>query len=171
VIARHYLTIEDSLKRFRVKETSSPLKVTIVGVKQARLGYTFLFSGAANPCSQCEYYSPCIGTLEKGRVYTVTKVIEKEHPCILRQDQGKVVEVEETSKEVLIDPRSAIQGAIIRIDLTPCDRLDCRNRDGCFPLGLVAGDRCRILEIKDEVVCSLGPRLVGASVQRVPEVS
>jgi hypothetical protein len=147
------------------------MKITIVGVKQARLGYTFLFSGSANPCTQCQYYSPCVGTLENGRVYTVTKVVEKEHPCILRQDKGKVVEVEETSKEVLIDPRSAIQGAIITLNLTRCDQLDCKNRERCFPLGLVAGDRCKILEIKDEAMCSLGHRLVGASVQREPAVS
>ena len=144
------------------------LKITIVGVKQARLGYTFLFSGAASPCFQCEFYSPCIGTLENGRVYTVTRAIEKEHPCILRQDKGKVVEVEETSKEVLIDPRSAIQGAIVTIDLNRCDRLDCRNRDGCFPLGLVTGDKCKILDVKQDVMCLLGSRFVAASVRRVP---
>jgi len=147
------------------------MKVTIVGVKQAKLGHTFLFSGAADSCKHCEYYQSCIGTLENGRVYTVRRVMGKEIPCLLHLDGGRVVEVEESSKEVLIDPRSAIQGAIIRLDLSRCERFDCKNSERCFPLGLVDGDRCRVLEVGREATCPLGPRLVAVSVQREPVVS
>jgi uncharacterized protein (UPF0179 family) len=146
------------------------MKVTIIGVKQARLGYTFLFAGSTDSCAQCKYYLPCLGSLESGRVYTVTKVIGKELHCILH-DKGKVVEVQESSREVLIDQKSAILGAIITLNLVRCDLLECRNRDRCFPLGLVTGDKCRILSIGDEATCSLGLWLVEASLERQPPVS
>ena len=147
------------------------MKITIVGLKQARPGYTFLYSGATDSCRQCDYYSPCVGSLEDGRVYAVTKVINKELPCILQSGHGKVVEVDESNKEILIDAKLGIPGAIITVDLVPCKRLDCKHRDRCFPLGLMSGDKCKVLKVCDEVTCPLGPRLVGVLVQRELVVS
>ena len=147
------------------------MTITVVGVKQARPGYTFLFSGPADSCRQCEYYRACSGSLESERVYRVMKVLKKELPCILESDKGRVVEVEESSKEVLVDSKSAIAGAIITLSLTDCKRYECKNRDRCFPLGLLGGDRCKILQVGDEITCPLGPRLVLVLAQREPAVS
>jgi hypothetical protein len=147
------------------------MKITIIGVRQARAGYAFLFSNTADSCRQCDYNLPCNGSLENGRVYTVKKVLKKELPCILQSGNGKVVEVEESLKEVLIHPRYAIPGAIITLDFVQCNRPDCKNRERCFPLGLLSGDRCKVVKVGDEVTCSLGPRLVGVCVQREPMVS
>ncbi len=146
------------------------MKITIVGAKQARVGYTFLFSGTADSCRQCDYNLPCSGNLENGRVYTVKKILNKELPCILQSGKGKVVEVEETLKEILIHPKYAIAGALITLDLVQC-RLDCENRERCFPLGLLSGDKCKVISVGEEFTCSLGPRLVGVSVQREQAVS
>lgn len=140
-------------------------------MKQARPGYTFLFNGSADSCRQCDYCLPCTGSLENERVYTVKRVMNKELPCILQAGKGKVVEVEEPTKEVFIDPRSAIPGAIITLSLVRCQRSDCKNWERCLPLGLVNGDRCRVLRIGDEVTCLVGSRLVQVSVQREPVVS
>lgn len=147
------------------------MKITIIGAKQARAGYTFLFSDTADSCRQCNYNLPCSGNLENGRVYTVKRVLKKDLPCILQLGSGKVVEVEESLKEILIHPKYAISGAMITLDLVQCGRLDCRNRERCFPLGLLSGDRCKVVKVEDEVTCSLGPRLVGVSVQREQAVS
>lgn len=147
------------------------MKITIVGLKQARPGYVFLYSGAADSCRQCDYFSPCTGSLEDGRVYTVTKVIGKELPCILQAGRGKVVEVNESDREILVDAKLAIPGAIITVDRLPCKRIDCEYRDRCFPLGLESGDKCKVLKVCDEVTCPSGPRLVGVLVQRQPVAS
>jgi len=142
-------------------------RVTIIGVNQARLGYAFLFQGPASLCKNCDFYNVCVENLESGRLYRIVDLGKKKLPCKLLQEEGLVVEVEESPVEVCLDRRLAIRDAIITFNPVSCGISDCENREKCIPVGLVAGDRCKVIESGQVVQCPEKLELVLASLLRV----
>ena len=142
-------------------------RITIVGVDQARLGYTFLFQGPASMCKSCNFHKVCVENLESGRVYRIVDVGKKKLLCKLLQGEGFVVEVEESPIEVCIDRRLAIRDAIITFNPASCGILTCGNYEKCIPIGLAAGDRCKVTESGEAVQCPEKLELVRASLLRV----
>ena len=128
-------------------------RITIVGVDQARLGYTFLFQGPASMCKNCDFYNVCVENLESGRIYRIIDVGKKKLFCKLLQEEGFVVEVEESPIEVWLDRRLAIRDAIITFNPLTCSISDCENYEKCIPAGLLAGDRCKVIESGQVVQC------------------
>ena len=142
-------------------------RITIVGVDQARLGYTFLFQSPTSMCKNCGFYNVCVENLESGRVYRIIDVGKKKLPCKLLQGEGFVVEVEESPIEVCLDRRLAIRDAIITFNPASCGICTCGNYEKCIPVGLVAGDRCKVIESGQVVQCPERLELVLASLLRV----
>jgi len=128
-------------------------RITIVGVDQARLGYTFLFQGPASMCKNCDFYNVCVENLESGRIYRIIDVGKKKLFCKLLQEEGFVVEVEESPIEVWLDRRLAIRDAIITFNPPTCSISGCENYEKCIPAGLAAGDRCKVIESGQVVQC------------------
>ncbi|MEM3506492.1 MAG: UPF0179 family protein, partial [Candidatus Bathyarchaeia archaeon] len=64
----------------------------IINKAQARIGFKFIFEGASQSCLNCEYYSACVKNLEKGRLYVVSKVMDKTLTCKLLKSIGRIVE-------------------------------------------------------------------------------
>ncbi len=141
-------------------------RVTIVGMDQARLGYSFLFQGSTSICKNCEFYNACVENLESGRVYRIVDVGKRKLPCKLLQEEGFVVEVEESPIEVCLDRRLAIRDAIITFNPVSCGVRTCGNYEKCTPVGLVAGDRCKVIESGQAVQCPEKLELVLASLLR-----
>jgi len=141
-------------------------RVTIVGMDQARLGYSFLFQGPTSICKNCEFYNACVENLESGRVYRIVDVGKRKLPCKLLQEEGFVVEVEESPIEVCLDRRLAIRDAIITFNPVGCGVRTCGNYEKCTPVGLVAGDRCKVTESGQAVQCPEKLELVLASLLR-----
>ena len=141
-------------------------KIIIIGADQARVGFKFQFVEPASACEGCKYYQVCTGKLERGRVYSVTQILKKTLPCILHEGEGRVVEVDESPVEALVDAKLAIQGAIVTFTPSSCMKGGCRNYETCKPIGLVAGDRCKVLEVKGLVDCPERLRLASVLLHR-----
>jgi len=142
-------------------------RITIVGVNQARLGYAFLFQGPTSMCKNCDLYKVCVENLESGRVYRIVDLGKKKLSCKLLQEEGFVVEVEESPIEVCLDRRLAIRDAVITFNPASCGIGGCENHEKCIPVGLVAGDRCKVIESGQVVQCPEKVELVLASLLRV----
>jgi uncharacterized protein (UPF0179 family) len=144
-------------------------KITIVGFKQAKKGFTFLHSTALEECKTCELLKTCMESLEPGRIYSVAKVRNKVFPCKVHEEGVRVVEVEESNLEAALEPRASFKLATITFRPQGCRNLRCLNSRVCNPTGLVEGDKCKILDIKEKIECPLNRPLVRALVEREPE--
>jgi len=142
--------------------------LTILGVGQAREGFRFLFEGSPELCRGCEFFNPCSKWLEPGRIYRVTSVRRRNLPCRLHGGEARVVEVEESCVEASLERRLAVEGALITYKPIECDEADCGRRALCRPLGLRAGDRCKILSVGGGLDCPIGLELRLASLLRQP---
>jgi len=146
-------------------------KVTLLGEGQARIGFRFLFEGVADLCAECKVRKVCLGNLETGRLYEVSKVSKKRFPCLLHSEEAVVVEVREPRIETAVPPRIAINGALVKYASPECSNRTCEHWRKCFPVGLVEGDRCKVVEVKGPLRCPLKGELLLVSLQRQPEVS
>ncbi|MGB9838617.1 UPF0179 family protein [Methanothermobacter sp.] len=120
--------------------------ITLIGEKLARKGSRFLFCGPAEECEDCRFRSTCIGPLEEGRLYRITDVKDRYQKCPVHLgEKVRVIEVEKSNVEVLIDAKGAFEGSLISFEPPECD-LECSLHDLCFPEGIREGDRCRIVK-------------------------
>ena len=141
--------------------------VTLLGVKQARVGATFVHEGASPICEGCKYAKVCIGNLEEGRAYLVTELLGRVLPCPLHEGGVMVVRVVEAPIRVAVPARVAVEGAIITLEWRNCNQPRCDAWNLCHPEVLAGGDRCKVLEVRDRVACPLGLNLVCVVVCRV----
>lgn len=141
--------------------------ITIVGLKQARNGFTFLHEGPAEDCKGCEFFGVCMKNLEPGRVYEVTAVRDKVFPCRIHDEGTRVVEVVESDIDGAMEARLAFQGGIITFQPQVCENVSCRNNRKCVPNGLRKGDRCKILEVDGQTECPLKKTLVFVVLRRL----
>jgi len=120
--------------------------ITLIGEKLAKKGLNFIYNEPAEACEDCRYKSVCIDPLETGRIYKIKEVKDTEHPCPIHESgKVKVVEVEKANIEALIDAKKAFEGSVILFETLKCDE-KCDMRSLCFPEGIKASDRCRILK-------------------------
>lgn len=143
-------------------------RITVLGTGQAKEGFRFLFEGPPEPCRDCEFLGACLGRLEPGRIYRVTSVKRKKLPCGLHGGEARVVEVEESCVEASLESRLSMEGASISYRPIGCGEVGCELRALCSPLGLRAGDRCKILSIGERLNCPIGLELRLASLLRQP---
>jgi uncharacterized protein (UPF0179 family) len=146
-------------------------KVTLIGERQARVGFRFIFEGATELCSRCEVRNVCLGNLEAGRMYEVSKVLKKRFPCLLHFEDAVVVEVDEPPLDAAVESRIAISNALITYMKVDCANTACENWRRCSPAGLVEADRCKIVEVKGLLQCPLKMQLHWVSLQRQPQAS
>jgi uncharacterized protein (UPF0179 family) len=141
--------------------------ITLVGLKQAKVGFSFLHEGPSKECEGCELFRVCMTNLEPGRIYKVKEVRNKEFPCSVHEEGVRVVEVVEPELEVSIETRLAFPSGIITFQPQECVEISCKNYKKCVPQGLLSGDRCKILSVEGQVKCPLNRSLVLATVQRL----
>lgn len=146
-------------------ETSKPI-ITLVGVKQAKPGFTFLHEGPTETCRQCKYLKVCMENLEMGRIYRVIGLRKKILPCKVHENGVQVVEAMEADIKAAIEARLAFQAAIITFNAQDCINIDCINYEKCSPNGLINGDKCKILEVDEPIKCPLGRSLVVSVLRR-----
>lgn len=124
--------------------------ITLVSSAIAREGYTFIHQGETpKDCKTCRYKATCIDNLEKGRRYTIKKVKNIQHPCLLGETVT-VVDVSEPEILLFIDSKLAFEG--MSVAYTPeCDGCDAAER--CMPVGLKKGDKIQVVEILGDAPC------------------
>lgn len=128
-------------------------RITIVGNKQAREGFTFIHRGPAEKCVECRFRKVCLENLEINRVYEVVGVRERQLSCSIHEDGAQVVEVQEASAKTTIPRRGAFEGATFTYKPRRCEKADCENYELCHPLGLQLGDRCKVVEVTGKIDC------------------
>ena len=143
--------------------------VTLVGVKQARIGFTFINESPLKDCEECELFKTCAERLETERVYTVTEVRSKTFPCKVHEGGVQTVEVAERDAEASIEERLAFQDCILTFQPQECREVYCENHSVCLAHGLKRGDKCRVVEIKGRIKCHLERTLVHSVLHRLPE--
>jgi len=106
--------------------------VTLVGVKQARVGYRFIFLDVLSEyCNGCERRPVCLGNLEAKRVYEVIKVRGKVFPCKVHADGVSVVEVVESDIIAAVPKTQAFEGAILTFQSLECEDFECPMYEIC----------------------------------------
>lgn len=134
--------------------------LTLVGVKQAKIGTKFVHNGHAEICESCELYRVCIGNLEPKRVYEIIDIRNIQHPCKIHEEGVRVVEVTYSSIKVSLEAKQAIPGATITYSPIECDSFDCSLIDFCRPGSLFEGDRCIVENLLEKVEgCKKGKKL------------
>jgi len=117
--------------------------VTFVGDINARQGYKFVASPAPEVCTSCKLYQACMSRLKAGRAYEVVEVKQMEHYCPLYEDKVRVVKVVETTVEALVKPQSAVEGAIVTVEMEECDK-KCPLDAVCRPEWTNKGEKSKI---------------------------
>ncbi len=133
-------------------------KITIVGRKQAREGFTFIHRGEVEECAECRFRRVCIANLEENRVYEVADLRERQIPCPIHENGAQVVEVRESAVKMAIPMKQGFEGAVFTFQPRECEDHNCDHYDVCHPMGLEPGDRCKIDEIAGRIECPLNAK-------------
>ncbi|MEM2876309.1 MAG: UPF0179 family protein [Candidatus Bathyarchaeia archaeon] len=144
--------------------------ITLIGIRQARVGFQFIFNDPGEECASCKQRSVCLDSLEVGRVYRITRLRERSFPCKIHADGVSVVEVVESDVYAAIPKNQAFEGATFTFKILDCDETNCKMRQICFPLGIFEGEKCKILKVDKNFSCPKDFPLVKALLQRMKYV-
>jgi len=153
--------------RRKTDDISKPL-ITLVGIRQAKQGFTFIHKGSSPHCVPCEYRKVCIENLKPNRVYRVVGLREKVLPCDVHDSGARVVEVIESDIRTTLSTKLAIEGAITTFEPQDCDIQICENYRLCVPRGLLKGDKCVILKTERRIECQKRLSLIKATLHQLP---
>jgi len=132
--------------------------VTVVGERQCKKGFEFVFGGPLAECRECKVKNVCFH-LEPNRLYRVTEVREVHHDCKVHEEGVRVVEVEKLPTKCALQAMAAVEGSMITFEETDCDAIGCPNFRLCGPAGAAEGMRFRIASVKEEIECPRGKHL------------
>ncbi len=134
-------------------------QITLVGERQAVEGHEFVYRGPQPECRECRVKAACLNQ-DAGRRYRIIHVREVSHPCLLNEENARVVEVEPAPPEFSLPVRAAVEGAIVGYERLVCSNAACPNYRLCHPIGIEPGQRIRVQEIGAELDCPLGYEIV-----------
>ncbi len=137
--------------------------ITLVGERQAVAGHEFVYRGPQPECRECRVKAACLNQ-DSGRRYRVTRVRDVNHPCLLNEERVRVVEVEPAAPECSVPTHGAVEGALLEFRPLVCANAACANYRLCHPVGIEAGARLRIVELRPELDCPLGYEIAAARV-------
>ena len=123
--------------------------VTLVGLRTAKKDQTFLFTGSAPECENCNssLKSVCIQNLEKGCIYQIINVRDVIHPCAVHEGGVRVVEVQRAPIKAALDAKSVYEGALVSYHFSDCNEVDCKNYEYCKPIGIIKEDKYKITKV------------------------
>jgi hypothetical protein len=125
--------------------TESKNRVTLIGVKLAKMGDEFFYDGVAPECVGCKVKKACHNLVE-GRKYRIIGIRPTTHTCPVFADGARVVEVTEAPVVALIAGDMAIQNSRLVYEYL-CNREDCRSFDLCHPDGVNEGEKYTIIQV------------------------
>ncbi|NVM02084.1 MAG: UPF0179 family protein [Candidatus Helarchaeota archaeon] len=139
--------------------------VTLIGQKQAKIGYKFTFLKPANKeCEKCKLYTSCIENLKEGQTYEIVEIRNKIHECPVHQDGVQIVEVKEKEKIAFIESKNAFEGAIITFRPPNCKEFTCKSYEKCNT-NLESEKKYKILEVLEAKSCKMGKKLKSAKLK------
>ncbi|MHA1860448.1 MAG: UPF0179 family protein [Candidatus Asgardarchaeia archaeon] len=69
--------------------------------------------------------------------------------------------------EAAVPVKMAIEGSVIAYNSQDCSDYACPHFRLCVPKGLVKGDKCKIMEVREPLKCPLNRSLVEVLLRRV----
>lgn len=129
--------------------------VTVVGERQCKKGFEFVFGGPLAECRECKVKNVCFH-LEPNRVYRVTAVRAVHHDCKVHEEGVRVVEVEKLPTKSAMPAKTAVEGSMVTFEETDCRIIGCPNYRLCRPAGAAEGMRFRIASVGEEIECRTG---------------
>jgi uncharacterized protein (UPF0179 family) len=132
--------------------------VTVVGERQCRKGFEFVFSGPLSECRECKVKNVCFH-LEPNRLYRVTTVRDVHHECKVHEEGVRVVEVEKLPTRTAMSSKAAIEGSMVTFEESDCELVGCPSYRICKPAGAAEGMRFRITSVEGEIECRKGKNL------------
>ncbi|MCL4356416.1 MAG: UPF0179 family protein [Candidatus Thermoplasmatota archaeon] len=129
-------------------------KVTLIGLDQAEVGNVFRYVTPLQVCSDCKVKGACF-ILEKGKLYRVSQLREKEHPCkVFNHDKVRVVTVEEVQEEFIVPYDKRVQeGSTLNIEGMACDHITCSFIEKCNLLHNKDDLKIKISKIERKAEC------------------
>jgi len=124
--------------------------ITLIGKKQAKIGYKFLHLGHLKQCEECKLFQVCMKNLKQDREYEVIEVRSKKHECLIHEEGCTVVGVKERAISTLIPAKIAFEGAKITFQSIICNNMDCEFYNKC-KVKIKSGQKCRIEEIDSKI--------------------
>ena len=142
------------------------MRKTLISKHVAKVGYRFLFSGPMEECSNCRFRHACVGNLASGVVYEVVRLYDIVNRCPV---VGEVVtvDVKPAEVDVAVDPRAAIEGAIVTYRHQGCGA-PCPNSELCRSPWIGDGGRVKVISVRGRVECRVGKTLFRVTVLTVP---
>ena len=141
--------------------------ITLIGRKQAKIGYKFTFLKPPNEtCRNCRLYTTCIENLQEGQTYEITDVRKKVHNCPVHEDGVQVVEVKKMPLIAIIDSKIAFEGATVTFNSPNCKEYSCKNNEKCNFV-LKDQEKYKILKIFEDETCKLGKKLKLAELKMI----
>jgi len=132
--------------------------VTVVGERQCRKGFEFVFGGPLSECRECKVKNVCFH-LEPNRLYRVTEVRDVHHECKVHEEGVRVVEVEKLPTRTAMNAKAAVEGSMVTYEESDCELIGCPNYRICKPAGAAEGMRFRIAAVEGEIECQSGKNL------------
>lgn len=132
--------------------------VTVVGERQCKKGFEFVFGGPLSECKDCKVRNVCFH-LEPNRRYVVKEIRDVHHECRVHEEGVRVVEVEKVPTRHALPTRAAVEGSMVTFEETDCNHIGCPNYRLCKPSGASEGMRFRIIAVEDDVECLKGKSL------------
>lgn len=128
--------------------------LTLVGRKQARLGYKFRFIGSAEECKNCKesLKNICLNNLDKHYVYEVIEIRNIHHECIVHKDGVTVVKVKITPITIVLPSKNIFEGSTIQYQPIRCNNSDCSLFEYCVPFEFDNNKKIpfKIIKIKEK---------------------
>ncbi len=132
--------------------------VTVVGERQCKKGFEFVFGGPLAECRDCKVRNVCFH-LEPNRRYVVKEVRDVHHECKVHEEGVRVVEVEKLPTRTALPMRAAVEGSMITFEESSCNHIGCPNFRLCKPSGASEGMRFRIVSVEGDIECLKGKSL------------
>ncbi len=138
-------------------------QVTLVGERQAAVGHEFIYRGPQPACRPCKVKAACLNQ-EVGERYRILRVRDVSHPCLLNEEQVRVVEVEPQPPECSLPLRVAVGGSTLTYQGLVCSHAACPNFRVCHPVGIEPGARIKVISVGRTLDCPLGYEIASAEV-------
>ncbi|MDD2440000.1 MAG: UPF0179 family protein [Methanosarcinaceae archaeon] len=139
----------------------SDTKITLIGSRLAKEGLEFIFKGEMPECEKCRLRNTCLN-LESGRRYRIERIRNNEvHKCFLHEGGVLAVDVSRAPVPATMESRKAVEGARFVYEPPKCDTKDCKEYESCHPQALLSGDKCKIVEVLENIdtECTAGHSL------------
>ncbi|MEM1622893.1 MAG: UPF0179 family protein [Sulfolobales archaeon] len=135
---------------------------TLVSRYVAKEGYKFLFSGPMTECLSCRFKYACVDNLREGVAYEVVKVYRVINKCPVL---GEVVtvDVKPAEVDVALDPKAAIEGAVVTYTHQNCGA-PCRYGELCRNPLVRSKTKVKVVSVGGRITCRTNKNLVKATV-------